>query len=56
MKTSYICPPLAIQTKFVDFVEQTNELQLTIQQSLDKMEVLRQSLMQEYFEGGKNHG
>lgn len=56
MKTSYICPPLAIQTKFVDFVEQTNEFQLTIQQSLDKMEVLRQSLMQEYFEGGKNHG
>lgn len=49
MKTSYICPPLDIQTGFVGFVEQTNEFRLTIQQSLDKMEILKKALMQEYF-------
>ena len=49
MKTSYICPPLDIQTGFVGFVEQTNEFRLTIQQSLGKMEILKKALMQEYF-------
>ena len=42
-------PPLALQTQFADFVEQTNECSLTIQQSLDKLDVLKKSLMQEYF-------
>ena len=42
-------PPLEAQDKFVKFVEQTNLQKLTIQQSLDKLEVLKKSLMQEYF-------
>lgn len=42
-------PPLSLQNKFALFVEQTNESALTIQQSLDKLDVLKKSLMQEYF-------
>lgn len=42
-------PPLEKQTYFVDFVAQIGYRKLTIQQSLDKMEVLKKSLMQEYF-------
>lgn len=37
------------QHKFATFVERINQQKLTIQQSLDKLEVLRKSLMQEYF-------
>lgn len=44
-----ILPPLEIQRQFAVFVEQTNKSKLTIQQSLDKLEVLKKSLMQEYF-------
>lgn len=42
-------PPIGIQKQFAAFVEQTNKSKLTIQQSLDKLEVLKKSLMQEYF-------
>lgn len=42
-------PPLELQEKFSVFAEQTNKSKLTIQQSLDKMEVLKKALMQEYF-------
>lgn len=42
-------PPIGIQKQFAAFVERTNKSKLTIQQSLDKLEVLRKSLMQEYF-------
>lgn len=38
-----------IQEKFSDFVVQVHRQKLTIQQSLDKLEVLKKSLMQEYF-------
>ena len=37
------------QQKFSNFVEQIHGQKLTIQQSLDKLEVLKKSLMQEYF-------
>ena len=37
------------QKEFSIFVEQTHRQKLTIQQSLDKLEVLKKSLMQEYF-------
>lgn len=37
------------QDDFAAFVEQEVALKLTIQQSLDKLEVLKKSLMQEYF-------
>lgn len=42
-------PPLERQTYFVDFVTQIGCRKLTIQQSLDKLEMLKKSLMQEYF-------
>jgi len=42
-------PPIKMQQEFASFVEQTDRQKLTIQQSLDKLEVLKKSLMQEYF-------
>ena len=42
-------PPLELQEQFAAFVEQTNKSKLAIQQSLDKLELLKKSLMQEYF-------
>lgn len=44
--------PLAIKEKqvtFSYFVEQVNKSKLTIQQSLDKLEMLKKALMQQYF-------
>ena len=38
-----------LQDQFATFVEQTDKSKLTIQQSLDKLELLKKSLMQEYF-------
>lgn len=43
-------PPLKQQNQFTAFVEQTDKTKLTIQQSLDKLTVMKQSLMQQYFE------
>lgn len=42
-------PPLSLQEKFAAFVEQTDKSKLAIQQSLDKLELLKKSLMQQYF-------
>ena len=42
-------PPIELQNKFATFVEQTDKSKLTIQQSLDKLEVLKKALMQQYF-------
>ena len=44
-----ILPPMELQEQFAAFVEQTNKSKLAIQQSLDKLELLKKSLMQEYF-------
>ena len=44
-----VCPPRAEQEVFVSFSEQIDESKLTIQQSLDKLEVLKKALMQQYF-------
>lgn len=44
-----LLPPIDCQVVFANFVEQESKQKLTIQQSLDKLEVLRKSLMQEYF-------
>lgn len=46
-----ICPPMKLQQMFAKSVEQIHRQKLTIQQSLDKLEVLKKSLMQEYFGG-----
>ena len=42
-------PHMETQEQFVSFVKQTEKSKLTIQQSLDKLELLKKSLMQEYF-------
>ena len=41
--------PMEVQEQFSAFVEQTDKSKLAIQQSLDKLELLKKSLMQEYF-------
>ena len=41
--------PFELQEQFATFVEQTDKSKLAIQQSLDKLETLKKSLMQEYF-------
>ena len=41
--------PRECQVVFADFAEEVARQKLTIQQSLDKLEVLKKSLMQEYF-------
>ncbi|VPY88063.1 type I RM modification enzyme [Streptococcus pneumoniae] len=45
----YILPPLALQNEFADFVVQVDKSQLAIQKSLEELETLKKSLMQEYF-------
>ena len=42
-------PPVPLQHRFVDFKTHIDRQKLTIQQSLDKLEVLKKSLMQKYF-------
>ena len=42
-------PPIDIQTQFATFVKQTDKSKLAVQQSLDKLELLKKSLIQEYF-------
>ena len=44
-----LVPPLELQEKFTTFVEQTDRTKLTIQAGLDKLEVMKKALMQEYF-------
>ena len=44
-----ILPPMELQEQFAAFVEQTDKSKLAIQQSLDKLELLKKSLMQEFF-------
>ena len=44
-----ILPPLELQEHFAAFVEQTDKSKLAIQQSLDKLELLKKALMQKYF-------
>lgn len=42
-------PPIELQQQFVNLKLQLSRQKLTIQRSLDKLEVLKKSLMQEYF-------
>ena len=45
----YYFPEFEIQNQFADFVEHADQQKRTIQQSLDKLELLKNSLVQEYF-------
>lgn len=49
LKTNILLPPLELQKQFLQFVEQVDKQKSSIQQSLDKLEVLKKALMQEYF-------
>ena len=42
-------PPIESQKQFAAFVEHSDKSKLAIQQSLDKLELLKKSLMQDYF-------
>lgn len=44
-----IVPPSNLKETFVEFVVRMGKFRLTIQRSLDKLEVLKKVLMQEYF-------
>ena len=48
-KRVIIVPPLELQQQFAAFVEQTDKSKLAIKQSLEKLETLKKSLMQQYF-------
>lgn len=42
-------PPLSLQNDFATFVERVSQQKQTIQQSLEKLELMKKALMQEYF-------
>lgn len=44
-----LAAPITLQNQFADFVKQTDKSKLEIQKSLDKLEILKKSLMQQYF-------
>lgn len=44
-----IMPPMELQEQFASFVEQTDKSRFDLKQSLEKLETLKKSLMQEYF-------
>ena len=44
-----IKPPIDVQNNYYTFVEQADKSKLEIQKSLDKLEILKKSLMQQYF-------
>lgn len=42
-------PPLSLQNQFATFVERVDQQKQTVQQSLEKLELMKKVLMQEYF-------
>lgn len=42
-------PPIDLQNQFADFVSKVEQQKATIQKSINKLETLKESLMQEYF-------
>ena len=42
-------PPLPLQNEFAAFVERVDQQKQTVQQSLEKLELMKKALMQEYF-------
>lgn len=45
----FICPPLDLQEQFAAFVDQTDKSRLAVQEALDKLKLLKQALVQQYF-------
>ena len=48
-KLDIMLPPLETQHQYSVFVQQTDKLELVAQKSLEKLEILKKSLMQQYF-------
>lgn len=48
-KYLFIVPPLSLQNQFAAFVERVDQQKQTVQQSLEKLELMKKALMQEYF-------
>ena len=48
-KLNIVVPPLALQEQFADFVKQVDKSKLAVKQALEKAEILKNALMQEYF-------
>ena len=48
-QTPVSIPPIALQQQFADFVARVDKLGFDVQQQIEKLETLKQSLMQEYF-------
>jgi len=48
-KERFIRPPMELQEQFAAFVEQTDKSKLAVQQGLQELEILKKSLMQQYF-------
>lgn len=48
-KIEIICPPVTLQNKFANFVQQVDKLKFAVQKSIDETQKLFDSLMQEYF-------
>ena len=46
---SVVVPPLSIQNEFFTFSECVDQQKQTVQQSLDKLELMKKAVMQEYF-------
>lgn len=46
---SVVVPPLSIQNEFFTFSECVDQQKQTVQQSLEKLELMKKALMQEYF-------
>ena len=44
-----LLPPLSLQNDFATFVERVDQQKQTVQQSLEKLELMKKALMQEYF-------
>lgn len=44
-----VVPPIELQEQFVVFLRETDKSKLAVQKSLDELETLKKSLMQEYF-------
>ena len=48
-KYLFLIPPLSLQNDFAAFVERVDQQKQTVQQSLEKLELMKKALMQEYF-------
>ena len=46
---SFKCPPLALQEEFVAFYKQIEKVKLSVQNSIEQIEILKKALMQQYF-------